>query len=91
MFERYPEDEELETIRKWDASDLRGLMDYVSKLWTYPEHIEHEGNTYRLHTLGWSGNEEIIGAVQDNAVWWLMWWHSSERGGHYEFKSIREG
>jgi len=40
---------------------------------------------WELHTGGWSGNEEIIRAMQDNRVWWGMFWESSRRGGHYEF------
>ena len=39
----------------------------------------------RLHTLGWSGNEEIIGALKENMMFWQLTWEESKRGGHYKF------
>lgn len=38
-----------------------------------------------LHTGGWSGNEEIICALQ-KSQFWFFWWESSRRGGHYYFE-----
>jgi hypothetical protein len=49
---------------------------------------EPKGKYQRLemHTGGWSGNEEIMTALQDNAYFFLLYWQRSKRGGHYYFK-----
>lgn len=39
-----------------------------------------------IATGGWSGNERILAAMQDNAALWLFTWESSRRGGHYTFR-----
>ena len=38
-----------------------------------------------LHTAGWSGNEEIIRALQ-KSLFWTFYWQKTYRGGHYYFK-----
>lgn len=39
-----------------------------------------------LHTGGWSGNEDIIYALEDNRWFYNFYWHSSRTGGHYEYR-----
>ena len=91
----YPEEEELETIKTWKGDDLRGLMEYVHDLWKYAEdgywseEVSDGHHEYHLSTAGWSGNEDIIAAMQSNHVWWMMFWKSSIRGGHYVFAPYR--
>ena len=36
-------------------------------------------------TGGWSGNESLISAMQDNVIFWHLHWVQSRRGGHYVF------
>lgn len=43
-----------------------------------------DDGTLELHTGGWSGCETIISAAS-KSVWWMRWWYSSTRGGHYIF------
>ncbi len=84
----YPTDEQLETIKNWKADDFVGLMKYVRFLWNYADvgyWVEIEGE-YRISTAGWSGNEDIIFAMKQNHIWWMMFWYQSQRGGHYIFK-----
>lgn len=84
----YPKETELETIRTWYATDFTGLMDYICHIWwmaTWGFKIDRDTGIYHLSTGGWSGNEDIIRAMQDNFLWWSLHWVQSRRGGHYQF------
>lgn len=85
----YPDDTELQRIAEWPYTDFPALMEYVRERWKYAEdgYWTKDGTaTYLVSTAGWSGNESIIGALQDNQMFWIMCWYRSERGGHYKFK-----
>jgi len=81
----YPTKKELGKISVWDINDLHGLMEYVEYLWHWEDYFERDGNTYTLHTGGWSGNEDIIGSLMSNQMFWMFNWYQSQRGGHYIF------
>jgi hypothetical protein len=82
----YPEDYELDDIRCWTHERGWGaLMVYVRSLWAY-NYFYRRGRKYYLHTVGWSGNEDIVRALEANEMFWLFCWVSSERGGHYVFE-----
>lgn len=96
----YPTDEELEQIRTWDYRDPLGLMAFIRPLWedhgrwaedTIDDDTGLQGrglySRYLISTLGWSGNESLIEAMQENAMFWTLSWYSSQRGGHYEFRT----
>lgn len=80
-------EEELKNIEEW-SGDYHGLMEYVRKLWLYADsgYWNKNDNTYKISTGGWSGNEELIDALQANKLFWLFCWLSSRRGGHFEFE-----
>ncbi len=89
----YPEEEELRKMRRWkfeEWQDVLDLLDYVRERWFHPGHgfILKGKNVLRLklHTYGWSGSESIIGALMDNAMFWMLFWKSSRRGGHHVFE-----
>lgn len=84
MSGEYPDDEDLDRIRKWPAHDYRGLAEYVGSIWHWPDFWEIRGNRISAHTGGWSGNEEIMGVLGETAFWWMCW-RMSLRGGHYKF------
>ena len=90
MCNEYPCEEHLQRFRTWDYTDWRGLLAQLEESWHIPDWgicIEEGWSpTLFLHTGGWSGNEEIIGALMDNQMFWTMYWESSRRGGHYEFR-----
>lgn len=87
----YPSEGDLARIRAWPHSDMRGLLAFVHSLWCWPDwgwdESEDEGRTlYTISTGGWSGNEDLIEALESNHPFWMMCWLSSRRGGHYEFR-----
>ncbi len=97
MFDKdgYPTDETLEKIKSWPDTNFDGLMQFVEAAWYYPDYFSlDQDGVYHISTGGWSGNEEVINALGENTMFWLMCWKSSRRGGHYEFEvppSNKEG
>lgn len=86
----YPTEDTLTRIREWPHTDFRGLLEFVRGEWTYPERFEGDGARYEVSTGGWSGNEDLIGAMQRNVLFWAMCWEASRRGGWFAFE-IPEG
>ena len=87
----YPTQECLEEIRDWPYGDYKGLLDKVHDIWKYAEdgYWRQDGYKYYISTAGWSGNEEIIGALRSNTIFWGICWEQSRRGGHYIFDLYR--
>ena len=83
----YPTESVLKKIREWDItkSHVSELLEYVQGLWTYPDRFVRKRHSLYLSTGGWSGNEDIIAALQDNYLFWALYWYRSQRGGHYWF------
>ena len=96
----YPTEYALDKIKNWDMLDFPGCMEYVFKLWHWEdyrwseeakdEYFDHPITRYYLSTGGWSGNESIIGAMQENQMLWFFNWVQSRRGGHYIFEHRKE-
>lgn len=82
----YPTTETLVTIAKWPYP-FEGFYDYIRKCWKheYGRIWEEEGHM-RMATGGWSANEGIIDAMQDNTLFWASKWQASYRGGLFVFK-----
>ena len=89
---RYPTEEELEKIEKWDYQDLLGLAKFIQSIWWMgedmatlsEEKINEYGTKYRMFKLvtgGWSGNEDILCALNKNQFVNMLAWQSSFRGG----------
>jgi len=88
----YPTEKEILTIKNWNVveGDVMELVEYVrTKWWQRGWGFTLEDDKLELHTGGWSGNEEIIGALQSNTMFWMFYWEQSKRGGHYYFDLTR--
>ena len=84
----YPEKHELDLIRTWDRG-WEYLFEYIKDRWINADcgfWEEPEPRMYRVFTGGWNWNEEIVGAMKQHRIFWLICWYSSKRGGHYEFR-----
>jgi len=87
----YPTEETIERIKNWDMEadgNFKMLMEFVcSEWWAADWGWDQEGeDEYHISTGGWSGNEEIIGALKSNWMFWAMCWVQSRRGGHFIFE-----
>ena len=94
----YPTDDALEVIKNWHWDDKRGWFKFIESVWWmrswgWKESLESdewrkEEKVYRynISTGGWSGNESVIYAMQENRWLWGMTWVQSRRGGHYIFE-----
>lgn len=94
----YPTEKTLEYIQGFEIFDksfagvgpgarVLDLMEFCKKAWRWPENFKvniPERNA-RVSTGGWSGNEDVISALQRNEIFWAIFWEESRRGGHYIF------
>ena len=86
----YPTEACLAHIRKWEGHDWRDLLEFICSVWHWGESMyKWRGKTLPISTGGWSGNEEVIDALQQNTMFWACCWQESKRGGGYKFAPIR--
>jgi len=86
----YPYDAELAEIRDYDLlhRPVSGLVALLFAVWNWgirDEWVTRRGTRLYLATGGWSGNEDIIKALQENLLFWSMCWYKSMRGGAFWF------
>jgi hypothetical protein len=85
----YPTDAALKRIAVWPWNDLITMLEFARSLWRWPQFWEQENDTLSITTGGWSGNESIAKAMQQNFGFWNGCWYRSTRGGLYEFDLTR--
>ena len=92
MENEYPTKADLERIKNYKFEkfkSFRPLLNLIQDLWHWSDLIVWDKYDLELHTGGWSGNEDIIEALQ-GTDFWLLAWQESRRGGHYKFKLKKE-
>lgn len=78
----YPTEHSLDLIKNWDITK-NDIFEFLKKLWKFRDgywtEIKHYNDVnelvlheYQLSTAGWSGNEDIIQAFQNNFIAWSM-------------------
>lgn len=92
----YPTEAALEKIENWKYDDYENLLSFVQMLWHWgsnqystqcvEDDLGRQELEYTFHTGGWSGNEELLSALQANVMFWMMCWYQSQRGGHVKFR-----
>jgi len=84
----YPTDKAIMKIERWDGKNPEAFIEFIREIWHWPDWgFELKGKRVlrlELHTGGWSGNEDIIGALFNSLFW--LYWQKSTRGGHHYFK-----
>lgn len=90
----YPTDEALCSIKNWPYTDVHGLFQAIKSIWRWDDYNTYTDgcDSFEFHTGGWSGNESIVYALEENRMVWALAWQESRRGGHYKFsipKSLR--
>lgn len=88
----YPTEDELTMVRNWaftKPGDFEAFMAYVQSVGMYwPTKSfgwRQQGRTFWIATGGWSGNEDILEAMQENFIFWSVCWQQTKRGGQYQF------
>lgn len=91
MTSEYPTSAELDAIATFNGTPHQ-FCEYVRSIWhwdmvSYHGVIEHTlpMTEIRMATGGWSGNEEIIGAIQ-RTMFHFAFWYTIHRGGLYVFR-----
>ena len=84
-----PSAETLKQIEEWD-DDWFALMNFLEHCWSANGLFDIDTKDrptirYELSTGGFSTNEALIEALQENRQFWLNFWFSMQRGGHYVF------
>ena len=84
MFDKdgYPTDEYLNSIADFDGNIVE-LLEMVKDAWRYPDRAQLIDGIYVFSTGGWSGNEDLIGALQKNKLWWFHSWNSIDLTGGF--------
>ena len=96
----YPSEEVLTKIKQWrheNHEDLLAWFAFIKPIWYYgwserikPHDIfpdKYDVKEYKIFTYGWSGNEDLVRAMEQNEnLCWDFTWVQSRRGGHYIFE-----
>lgn len=95
----YPTEAAIEIIENWPYDDIKGWFDFIGSIWHLKDwgwteveekhdYLDKMVHRYYISTAGWSGNESLIRAMENNKFFcWTLTWVQSRRGGHYIFES----
>ena len=72
----YPTDEQLDIIKNWDVEDIEGCLRYVGSLWHRNGRWKAGNGFFVFATGGWSGNEALLGALEESEIWPIIFWDS---------------
>ncbi len=96
----YPTEQALDYIKNWSCGFVNGtyvlgkyyknldftdLIEYIRSIWYYDDAIVYKHGLLEIHTLGWSGNEDIIQELRNTTMWQFRH-EATESGGHYYFR-----
>ena len=87
----YPDESILRKIKRWDGKDVEIMIGWIMEAWngTYGSLFLFEGSKKKKLTLitgGWSGNEDVMSAINKNMFFDMLFWQMSKRGGLHEYE-----
>jgi hypothetical protein len=99
----YPTEAALTRLEQWPYQDTAGALDFVKAIWHWPDfashdlstheaailHANHDDKYLRLATGGWSGNEDIVHALESNRMIHAIAWRLHAFGGLYIYQYPR--
>lgn len=87
----YPSMLSLRRIQRFSlvAYPLPAFLALVRANWWMDCGWEHRGKTLWMSTGGWSGNEDVIDAMDRNLLFWPLSFDTHWTGGHFKFKLAR--
>ena len=69
-----------------DDETIDDYITLIQETWnTQYGKVVYDNGVLELHTGGWSENEEIISSLMMNKLFWLKYFSTEVRGGHYWF------
>jgi len=73
----YPSEVTLEQIRTHSIEEESSLPALVASHWHYAERAaETSPGLWVFSTGGWSGNEDLLEAMQGSPAWWMLSWEA---------------
>ena len=85
----YPSDIDLKYIKEFDLTKqpVRELLDHIEQIWEYGDWgFKRSYHYLQLHTGGWSGNEDIIVALESNLLFFAMYWTKTLRSVYHDIQ-----
>lgn len=87
----YPTDKVLDLFMSYEfkcKADVDRFLEILEGVWYsgsdgYKRIKTEFDDLLMLHTFGWSGNEEVIVALQNNFIFWGIAFNAHFTGGHY--------
>lgn len=67
----YPSEATLQKIRDWDINDCQGVLEFIMGHWKWMGREARPG-LYTFGTAGWSGNEDLLGALYESMPWHIL-------------------
>lgn len=66
-------------------------MRFIASAWKYPDRAkETRPGLWVFSTAGWSGNENLLSALQSSFVWQIIGWNSIELPGGFLVVAIND-
>lgn len=99
----YPTEHELESYKTWGRDGdfppcYEALLETVQENWwmggsliASEERLNRHGDPvvrFSVSTGGWSGNEDVIGALSQNFLFWSQCFVQRNVGGHFIFEVL---
>ncbi len=90
----YPSDETIKSIEKWPVEDFKNCLNFAEKVYHKGYGVWDRQNGYiKIATGGWSGNEDIVHALNKQLYWNVLFiactsggtWYIKDPENYYDY------